>query len=216
MYDLHTHTFLSDGELCASELVRRYASYGYKGVVITDHVDASSLDVVVPQIVAFVKDMQPFMQDIEILAGCELTHVPPRMIKELVIRARDLGAACIVVHGETIVEPVAQGTNRAAIEAGVDLLAHPGFISEEDIRSATKNGVALEITSRSGHSYTNGYVFKQAKKYGAQLVYSSDFHQVHNLLSYDMVNAVIQGAGADDAELAEILANTRDLFLSCK
>jgi putative hydrolase len=216
MYDLHTHTFLSDGELCAAELVRRYASSGYKGVVITDHVDASTLDSIVPQIVSFVKETQPFMPDIDVLAGCELTHVPPRMIKQLVARARSLGARFVVVHGETIVEPVAKGTNRFAIEAGADLLAHPGLISEEDVQIAAEKGVALEITSRAGHSYTNGFVLRLARKCGATLVYSSDFHQVQNLLSLEMVTAVIQGTGAELRELDEILENTKKLFFSRK
>ena len=52
----------------------------------------------------------------------------------------------MILHGETICEPVALGTNRAGIEAGVDILAHPGLISEEEVRMAAGNGVHLEVT----------------------------------------------------------------------
>ena len=63
-----------------------------------------------------------------------------------------------MVHGETPVEPVPAGTNHAAINAGVDLLAHPGIIAEEDVKLAAAKGVALEITARKGHSLGNGRV----------------------------------------------------------
>src|SRR5208282_6217393 len=42
LYDLHTHTILSDGEMLPSELVRRMAVMGYTTVAITDHVDTSN------------------------------------------------------------------------------------------------------------------------------------------------------------------------------
>jgi hypothetical protein len=90
------------------------------------------------------------------LAGVELTHVPPELINDLTLQARDLGADIVVVHGETIVEPVPPGTNRAAIEAGVDLLAHPGLITAGEVALAAENGVHLEISARKGHSLGNG------------------------------------------------------------
>ncbi|MFY9194440.1 MAG: PHP domain-containing protein, partial [Methanoculleus sp.] len=43
MYDLHTHTILSDGELLPTELIRRAAVLGYSTIAITDHADASNL-----------------------------------------------------------------------------------------------------------------------------------------------------------------------------
>ena len=42
LYDFHTHTILSDGEMLPSELVRRMAVLGYTTVAITDHVDTSN------------------------------------------------------------------------------------------------------------------------------------------------------------------------------
>jgi len=54
------------------------------------------------------------------------------------VEARKLGARLIVVHGETIVEPVAPGTNAAALESPIDILAHPGLISEREVRLAAE------------------------------------------------------------------------------
>ena len=59
-----------------------------------------------------------------------------------------------------------KGTNRAAIEAGADIVSHPGIISTEDLLLAKEKGVALEITSRKGHSLSNGHVAKEAIKFG--------------------------------------------------
>ena len=57
MIDLHTHTLFSDGILLPSELVRRAYSAGYKALAITDHVDSSNIDFVMPRIAEAVKDV---------------------------------------------------------------------------------------------------------------------------------------------------------------
>ena len=100
------------------------------------------------------------------MPGVELTHVPKGLIKELTRHARQQGARLVVVHGETIVEPVEEGTNRAAIEAGVDILAHPGLITEEDVLLAKEKNVLLEITAKRGHSLSNGHVAQTGQKGG--------------------------------------------------
>jgi len=128
MIDLHTHSIFSDGELIPSELVRRAVVNGYSAIAITDHVDFSNIEFVLNGIkkTAYLEDVW----DIQVLAGVEITHVPPQKISKLVNKARELGARIVLVHGETLTEPVIPGTNRAAIEAGVDILAHPGLISK--------------------------------------------------------------------------------------
>src|SRR3990170_4251598 len=151
MIDLHTHSLFSDGELLPAELIRRAAVIGYKAIAITDHIDQSNIDIVIPKVVKIIKALREHIS-ITVIAGAEITHVPPTLIPAIVKEARSLGAKIIVVHGETIAEPVAQGTNRAAIEAGADILAHPGIISTEDLLFGKKKGVTLEITSRKGHS----------------------------------------------------------------
>src|SRR5258706_15143608 len=127
MIDLHTHTFLSDGALGPAELVRRAEHAGYRAIGITDHADASNLDNIISALVQFTRESQPFLK-VRVIPGVELTHVPPGQIAGLVRRPRQLGARLVVLHGETITEPGAMGTNRAGIEAGVDILAHPGLI----------------------------------------------------------------------------------------
>ena len=198
MIDLHTHTLFSDGELVPSELARRAQAMGYRVLAFTDHVDASNYDFVIPGIVRVCEELDG--QPITVLPGVEITHVPPEKIKGLADRCRDMGAKVIVVHGETIVEPVAPGTNRAAIEAGVDILAHPGLITEEEAALAAEKGVALEISGRGGHSFTNGHVLSMARKSGAQLVFDTDAHQPKDLMDKATAFRVALGAGMTGTE----------------
>ncbi len=210
MIDLHTHSLFSDGELVPSELVRRAAVKGYRAIAITDHVDISNLEIVVSRIVEFAERARGEFP-LEIIAGVEITHVPPSMIPMLIQSARELGARLVVVHGETLVEPVIEGTNRTAIEAGADILAHPGLISAEDVQSAAQKGVALEITARKGHSLSNGHVARLASKYGAPMVINTDAHSPSDLITYEFAYCVLKGAGLDDGQIKDIFKNSEEL-----
>ncbi len=201
MIDLHTHTFLSDGALGPAELVRRAEHAGYRAIGITDHADASNLDNIISALVQFTRESQPFLK-VRVIPGVELTHVPPGQIAGLVRRARQLGARLVVLHGETITEPVAMGTNRAGIEAGVDILAHPGLISEEEVRLAASNGVHLEVSARYSHGLGNGRVVSLAREAGALLVLDSDAHSPGDILTPNWRERVAYGSGltADEVE----------------
>ena len=199
MIDLHTHSLFSDGALIPSELARRAEHAGLKAVGITDHGDSSNIDFVVPRIVGVAIDLNRFMA-IKVIPGIELTHVPPPMIAECARRARNLGARIIIVHGETIVEPVAPGTNRAAIDAGVNILAHPGLISMEEVLMAKEMGILLEISARKGHSLTNGHVAKLATEAGAKLVINTDTHDPSDLINRDQALKIVRGAGLTEED----------------
>jgi histidinol phosphatase-like PHP family hydrolase len=211
MIDLHTHSFFSDGVLIPSELIRRFESLGYSAVAITDHADASNLDFIIPRIVKLAASLNA-VQSVKVVPGIELTHVPPAAIAPLVREARELGAALVVIHGETVVEPVAPGTNRAGIESGAEILAHPGLISDEDAALAAQKGILLEITSRSGHSLTNGHVAKAAMKSGAGLVLDSDTHSPENMMTEGFARQVLEGAGLPAEAFAVVMSNARRLL----
>ena len=208
MIDLHTHSFFSDGELIPSELIRRAEAIGYKAIAITDHVDASNIDFVVPKIVQAIRKMREYLS-IEALPGAEITHAPPQTIPDLVKEARKLGAKIVVVHGETLVEPVRPGTNRAAIEAGADILAHPGLISEEDLLFAKEKGVTLEITARKGHSLSNGHVAKEAVRLGVRLCINTDSHSPSDLITKEFASKILLGSGIENTRLDRIFENSK-------
>jgi histidinol phosphatase-like PHP family hydrolase len=210
MIDLHTHTLFSDGELLPSELVRRAEITGYQTIAITDHADISNYDFVIPRIAAVCRKINE-KKGILAIPGIELTHINPKDIKHLAMEARKLGALIIVVHGETIVEPVNPGTNRNAILSKVDILAHPGLIKEDDVKLAVKNNVCLEITSRNGHSLSNGHVAKLSMKYGAKLILNTDTHAPRDLLTIERAEMVAKGAGLTSADFKQMLKNSKAL-----
>ena len=206
MIDLHTHSIFSDGVLIPSELVRRAAVLGIKAIGITDHGDASNLDFIIPRIVA-VSERLNRVDGIRTVPGIELTHIPPFDIAPLAEQARSLGAKIIVVHGETIAEPVVPGTNCAALAADIDILAHPGLISEEEVVMATKNGIHLEISARKGHSLTNGHVAKLAKKHGAKLLLNTDAHEPSDLITEHKAIQIALGAGLSEDDFEDMQKN---------
>jgi histidinol phosphatase-like PHP family hydrolase len=209
MPDLHAHTLLSDGELCPAELFSRAENAGITAMAVTDHVDRATVEATVPALVAAC-EAECSGGRLLAVPGAELTHVRPGQIASLAERCRQLGARIILVHGETIVEPVPGGTNRAAIEAGVDVLAHPGMITEQDVELAAQLGVRLEISGRQGHCLTNGRVAALARRAGADLVFGSDSHSPCDLRGRSQALAVLEGAGlARDVAEAVLTASLR-------
>jgi putative hydrolase len=211
MIDLHTHCLFSDGELIPSELARRAQHIGYRAIAITDHGDESNLDFIIPRVAGVCQKLSE-AYGIQVIPGIELTHVPPVFIKELAVEARKLGARIVVVHGETIVEPVVPGTNAAALAAPIDILAHPGLISDEEVQLAAARGIYLEITCRKGHSLTNGHVAMLARQYGASLVLNTDTHGPQNLVTLEMAWKIARGAGLTVPETEAMFKNSEALI----
>ncbi len=203
MIDLHTHTIFSDGELLPSELIRRCEALGFRAVGLTDHADMSNLDWIVPRVVRACAENNACRR-VRAIPGVELTHVPPALLGRYVAEARALGAELVLVHGESPVEPVEPGTNRAALEAGADILTHPGFLTEADARLAAERGICLELTARKGHCLANGHVAAVARRVGAPLVLNTDAHGPGDLVSAAFAEAVARGAGLEAAEVQKI------------
>ena len=213
MYDLHTHSVFSDGELIPAESARRAQWAGYNGIAITDHADASNLQWIVENQLKFKESFNRYNKEFKVIIGVELTHVLPDEIDILVDKARKYGADIVLVHGETIVEPVLINTNRAAIEAGADILAHPGLITAEEVKVAAKNNVYMELTTRKGHSYTNAHVYRKAIEYGCKCVINNDFHEPGDYLPINLVHKILLGIGALEEEIEKIFENNRNIFI---
>jgi len=210
MIDLHTHSIFSDGELIPSELVRRAQVTGYRAIAITDHADHSNIDIIIPALLKVCNKLSD-AYSIRVLPGIELTHVPPEYIYELAVDARNLGAKIIVVHGETIVEPVIPGTNMAALRAPIDILAHPGLLTDEEARLAALNSICLEVSTRKGHSLTNGHVVRAARIAKAALVLNTDSHSPQDLTSKESAMRIALGAGMTDKEASDAFKNSETL-----
>ncbi|MEW6041572.1 MAG: histidinol phosphate phosphatase domain-containing protein [Elusimicrobiota bacterium] len=193
MIDLHTHSLFSDGCLLPSELVYRAKAFGYTAICISDHVDFSTLDFVIPRIARITSELTRHY-NILVIPGVEITYVPPKLIQDAVKISRQLGAKIVIVHGETPSETVPPGTNLAGILAEADILAHPGFISSADVKIAAEKGVLLEISARMFHNSTNAHVAKLAKKYGANLVINTDMHSPEEHMTVKLVKKILKDA----------------------
>ncbi|MFO7568370.1 MAG: histidinol phosphate phosphatase domain-containing protein [Smithellaceae bacterium] len=210
MIDLHTHSIFSDGVLIPTESAQRACHAGYKIIAITDHADHSNVDFIIPRLIRVCAKISE-KNNILVLPGVELTHVDPSDIAQLASEARGLGAKILIVHGETLTEPVPAGTNRAAILAGVDILAHPGLITDEEVRLAAEKNVCLEITTRRGHSYSNGHVAQTARKWNAKLVLNNDAHVPGDFVGREMATKIARGAGLSDQDITVMFENSKQL-----
>jgi histidinol phosphatase-like PHP family hydrolase len=205
IYDFHTHTYLSDGVLSPMELIRRAYVQEYKVIAVTDHVGLEDQERVIKTLLEECRRATEAW-DILALAGVEITHVPKSLIGEAAQRAKDLGAQIVLVHGETLVEPVEPGSNLAALSSPyVDILAHPGLITEEEASLAAERGIFLEISARRGHSLTNGHVARLGLSHGAKLLLDSDAHEPEDLLTTSLVRRIARGAGLSEEETHTLL-----------
>ena len=213
VYDFHTHSTLSDGALLPMELLRRCVVNDYGGVLISDHSSASTMERVIVEAgrdCALAREHWSF----EAYAGVELTHVPAGSVADLAKQAKAAGAALVVVHGESPVEPVEPGTNLAAARCpDVDVLAHPGLLTPEVAENARDNGVFIEVTARQGHAMANGRVVRVAMEAGARIIVNSDAHRPEDLLTPQWAEHVARCAGIPEAMLDAVLAdNARELL----
>ncbi len=214
VYDFHTHTFLSDGINSPIELIRFAVAAGYKCIAITDHASYSNLDYLVEKVKKDCKLAEDYW-DITAIPGVELTNVPAKSINDMAKYAKDLGAKLVVVHGETIVEEVEAGTNWEAVNSRyVDLLAHPGLFSQREAEAAAKNGIYIEITSRVGHSLTNGIVVKSGREAGVRFLIDSDSHSHKDLFLNDFQEKIAKGAGLEADEIRNIFSKNNKDFLA--
>lgn len=198
MYDLHIHSIFSDGELIPAEIARRYKVLGYEAIAITDHADNTNLEFILKNMVGALDELSDAF-DMRIIPGIELTHIPPGMLDGLIKRAKKLGAKIIIVHGETTVEPVMEGTNAQATgNPDVDILSHPGQITLEEAELARENSVYLELSSRAGHNRTNRHVASVAREAGAGLVLNSDAHAPDDIMTKEDALAVAREAGLSE------------------
>jgi histidinol phosphatase-like PHP family hydrolase len=213
LYDFHTHTTMSDGDLCPIELLRRAVVNGYAAIALTDHAGLADAEHMLKTVIAACETAQQYW-GITALPGLELTHLPPAAIADAARWARAHGSQIIVVHGETITEPVLPGTNHAAVVCpGVDVLAHPGFLTDEDAQIAAANGIFVELSGRRGNAFTNGHVANVGRKANVRFLVNSDAHDPEDMLTADFAHDVARGAGLSDEETITTLTKNPLLLL---
>lgn len=195
------------------ELVRRAEIAGYASMAVTDHVGVGSMQRILAEAIAD-RDLVASFSSVKVLVGVELTHVPPAKVDMLAALAKDSGADIVVVHGETMVEPVSPGTNEAAVSSRhVDILSHPGFISANEVELARLNGVFLELSARKGHGLTNGHVARMAMAGGAAMLVGSDAHGPSDLLTSSQALQVALGSGLESSAARKVIEENPTILL---
>jgi len=209
------HSFFSDGELLPSEIVRQCDVLNHEAIAITDHADASNIDELLKRMKTFLS-LQGGSLPIKVIPGVEISYVHPDDIDKIAQYAKKRGAKIVVVHGETtgLHEPVYPGTNMAAVSSKyVDLLAHPGNISEEEVIAAVRNNVMLEITCRKTHQGGNQTVARLGQMHGAKLVVNTDAHNHQDYVTTEQAISVAQEAGVSDDNLYQAVYGNASEFL---
>lgn len=204
--EFHSHTSLSgDGTWAPLEMIRCAREMDHQVIALTDHVGVSNVEYVIEKLLEE-REAARAWDGIDVLVGVEITHVPANQIAKTARRAREAGAEIILIHGETLAEPVEPGTNRAAVGClDVDILAHPGLITDKEAQIAAQNNIHLEITARKDHSLTNGYVVQMARKVGAKLVLNTDAHQPTDLISMEKARKIALGATLSQSEVERVV-----------
>lgn len=198
LVDFHSHSTLSDGALSIEEMVAAAERRGYTALAVTDHANAD--DTAYRDVVIAVRDAVDrlrFQTSLYLFAGVELSNFAPDLIPSVAEEVRRHGAEVVVIHGECVTMDVLPGTNAAAVRAsGVDILGHPGLLTEADADAATRGGVYVELSARQGHCYGNGHVYATARKASTPVIIDSDAHDEDGLLTERKAMDVLQGAGA--------------------
>ena len=132
--------------------------------------------------------------------------------------AREAGAGLVLVYGESITDQVEQGTNFAAIEAGADIVTHPGLIDAEAAAFAAEKGVALEFTSCPRHALANAHTASMAMRHGAPLVRGSGACRAEELTTRAFWPMIIKGAdgfsvGENGFNLAEHIRKSEESLI---
>ncbi len=212
-YDFHTHTFLSDGENSPIELIRFAVVLGYRCIALTDHGSYSNLDFIISRVKKDCELAEKYWK-ISAIPGVELTNVPSKSINDMAKAAKELGAKIVVAHGESIAENVEPGTNLEAVKSKyIDFLAHPGILKLEEAKLAALNGIFIEISSRVGHSLTNGIAVSIGREAGVKFLINSDAHSHHDLFRSGMQERVGLGSGLKKDEIEEIYNKNYKEFL---
>jgi putative hydrolase len=194
------------------EMIRRACVAGYQAVGLADHGALGSLSRLAQELsqdCALARDRWGIMA----LPGVELTHVPAAAMAEVARVAKEAGLWLVIVHGETISEPVEEGTNLAAVSCGdVDILGHPGLITLEEAELAARNGVFLELSAKPAHAAANGHVAKMARLAGAKLIVNSDNHDI-DFLSEEQARRIVLAAGVEEEDVKQVLQVNPQILL---
>jgi len=203
MIDLHTLPCSATGAIAVGTGPPG-GNHRYQAIALTDTpILPTGLDN--SRIVQACEDLNAHWK-IRAIPGIELTHLPRRLLV-LCGKSRALGARLVVVHGESVVEPVPPEPIGKPSRRG----GHPGP-SRLNLRGrnhlAREKKVFLEISARKGHSLANGHVARLAQKCGASMILNTDSHSPDDLITLEKHGGAL-GAGLGEENFNRMVQNSR-------
>jgi histidinol phosphatase-like PHP family hydrolase len=88
-------------------------------------------------------------------------------------------------------------------------------MTEEDVSLAKERSVYLELTSRKGHSLTNGHVAKLAHTMGAEMILNSDAHTPGDIWPVGRLHEIVVGAGLTEGDYRTMIRNAESIAKRC-
>jgi histidinol phosphatase-like PHP family hydrolase len=89
------------------------------------------------------------------------------------------------------------------------------LIREEEVLLAKERSVCLELTSRKGHSLTNGHVAKLAHRIGTPMVLNSDAHAPSDIGPVARLHEIVLGAGLTGDDYHTLIKNAEFIAKRC-
>ncbi|MBL7100598.1 MAG: DNA polymerase/3'-5' exonuclease PolX [Nanoarchaeota archaeon] len=202
--DSHVHTKNSDGTNTIKEIAEACKKLGYEYVCITDHSKTAVIthgltEKRLEKQIREIRKLDKKIKGIKILAGTEVDILGDGKLdfSNEILKKLDVVTASIHKKFKLSKKKMTERILNAMSNENVDILAHPtgrllgerkayDFDFDKVFKAAKDTRTALEINAQPKRLDLNGYLVKEAKKYGVKFVVATDSHSTEQLRNIEL------------------------------